>query len=114
MSVEIAPDLLRPLKRLRLGGLIPTLPDRAAHARQAKLSPLEFLELLLQDEIDRQDSQGLTHRVQTAGFDEVVTYEDLIWESPVHDRTRVRELFRLDWLAAQENVIFCGPVEPAT
>jgi hypothetical protein len=108
---EIAPDLLRRLKRLRLGGLMPTLPDRAAHARQAKLGHLEFLELLLQDEIDRRDSQGLTLRVRAAGFDEVVTYDDLIWETPVHyDRTRVRELFRLDWLAAQENVIFCGPV----
>jgi DNA replication protein DnaC len=111
MSLEIAPDLVRRLKRLRLGGLVPTLPDRALHARQAKLSPLEFLELLLQDEIDRRDSQGLTVRVQAAGFAEVVTYEDLVWETPVHyDRTRVRELFRLDWLAAQENVIFCGPV----
>ena len=60
MSPEIAPDLLRRLKRLRLGGLMPTLPDRAAHARQAKLGHLEFLELLLQDEIDRRDSQGLT------------------------------------------------------
>ena len=37
----------------------PTLPDRATHARQAKLARLEFLELLLQDEIDRRDSQGL-------------------------------------------------------
>src|SRR5262245_14110486 len=111
MSPEITPDLVRRLKRLRLGGLLPTLPDRATHARQAKLSPLEFLELLLQDEIDRRDSQGLTVRVQAAGFDEVVTYEDLVWETPVHyDRTRVRELFRLDCLAAQENVIFCGPV----
>ncbi len=51
--MEIAPDLVRRLKRLRLGGLLPTLPDRAAHARQAKLAPLEFLELLPQDEIDR-------------------------------------------------------------
>jgi hypothetical protein len=111
MSLEIAPDLVRRLKRLRLGGLLPTLPDRATHARQAKLSPLEFLKLLLQDEIDRRDSQGLTLRVQAAGFDEIVTAEDLVWETPVHyDRTRVRELFRFDWLAAQENVIFCGPV----
>jgi len=45
--MEIAPDLIRRLKRLRLGGLLPTLPDRMTHARQAKLSPLEFLELLL-------------------------------------------------------------------
>jgi len=111
MSLEIAPDLVRRLKRLRLGGVLPTLPDRATHARQAKLSPIEFLELRLQDEIDRRDSQGLTLRIQAAGFDEVVTAEDLVWETPVHyDRTRVRDLFRLDWLAAQENVIFCGPV----
>lgn len=99
MFLEISPDLVRRLKRLRLGGLLPTLPDRAAHARQAKLSPLEFLELLLQDEIDRRDRQGLTLRVEAAGFDELVTYEDLVWESPVHyDRRRVRELFRLDWV----------------
>ena len=50
----IAPDLVRRLKRLRLGGLLPTLPDRATAARQGNLSHLEFLELLLQDEIDRE------------------------------------------------------------
>ena len=109
--MEIAPDLVRRLKRLRLGGLLPTLPDRATHARQAKLAPLEFLELLLQDEIDRRDSQGLVRRLEAAGFEELVTYEQLVWDTPVsYDRPRVRELFALHWLAAHENVIFCGPV----
>jgi DNA replication protein DnaC len=109
--MEIAPDLVRRLKRLRLGGLLPTLPDRATHARQAKLNPVEFLELLLQDEIDRRDSQGLVRRIETAGFDELVTYEQLVWDTPVsYDRARVRDLFGLHWLTAQENVIFCGPV----
>jgi DNA replication protein DnaC len=109
--MEIAPDLVRRLKRLRLGGLLPTLPDRVTHARQAKLAPLEFLELLLQDEIDRRDSQGLVRRVEAAGFEELVSYEQLVWDTPVsYDRPRVRELFGLHWLAAHENVIFCGPV----
>jgi len=109
--MEIAPDLVRRLKRLRLGGLLPTLPDRATHARQAKLAPLEFLELVLQDEIDRRDSQGLARRIEAAGFEEVVSYEQLVWDTPVsYDRPRVRELFALHWLGAQENVIFCGPV----
>ena len=109
--MEIAPDLVRRLKRLRLGGLLPTLPDRAAHARQTKLAPLEFLELLLQDEIDRRDSQGLARRIEAAGFEEVVPYEQLVWDTPVsYDRPRVRELFGLHWLGAPENVIFCGPV----
>ena len=109
--MEIAPDLVRRLKRLRLGGLLPTLPDRATHARQSKLAPLEFLELLLQDEIDRRDSQGLARRVEAAGFEEIVAYEQLVWDTPVsYDRARVRDLFGLHWLGAQENVIFCGPV----
>ena len=109
--MEIAPDLVRRLKRLRLGGLLPALPDRATQARQAKLAPLEFLELLLQDEIDRRDSQGLVRRLEAAGFEELVTYEQLVWETAVsYDRARVRELFGLHWLGAQENVIFCGPV----
>jgi DNA replication protein DnaC len=34
-----------------------------------------------------------------------------VWDTPVsYDRARVRDLFSLHWLAAHENVIFCGPV----
>ena len=109
--MEITPDLIRRLKRLRLGGLLPTLADRATHARQATLTPLEFLELLLQDEIDRRDSHGLSLRLAAAGFEEDATLEHVIWDSPVSfDRARVRALFSLQWLAQHENVIFCGPV----
>jgi DNA replication protein DnaC len=109
--MEIPADLIRRLKRLRLGGLLPTLPDRVAHARQAKLAPLEFLELLLQDEIDRRNSQGLQQRLATAAFEEEVSPEAIVWDTPVsYDRPRVRELFGLHWLGQQENVIFCGPV----
>ncbi len=109
--MEIAPDLVRRLKRLRLGGLLPTLPDRLAHARQTKLSPLDFLELVLQDEIDRRDSHGLARRLAAAGFEEEVAFEQIVWDTPVSfDRARVRELFGLHWLGAQENVVFCGPV----
>lgn len=94
--MEITPDLVRRLKRLRLGGLVPTLPDRLTHARQQKLGYGEFLELLLQDEIDRRDSQGLTLRLLTAGFDEAATFEAIVWDSPVSfDRARVRALFTL-------------------
>ncbi|MDO8478307.1 MAG: ATP-binding protein [Candidatus Rokubacteria bacterium] len=111
MTLEITPDLVRRLKRLRLGGLLPTLPDRVAHARQAKLSHLECLELLLQDEIDRRESHTLAQRLAVAGFDELVSVEQIVWDTTVsYDRPRVRELFTLHWLAERENIIFCGPV----
>ena len=109
--MEIAPELSRRLKRLRLGGLLPTLPDRLTHARQAKLSHVEFLELVLQDEIDRRQSQSLALRLAAAGFEEEATVEALLWDSPVSfDRPRVRDLFTLRWLTDHENVIFTGPV----
>jgi hypothetical protein len=34
MMLDLTPDRVRRLKRLRLGGLLPTLPDRVTHARQ--------------------------------------------------------------------------------
>lgn len=45
--LEISPSLKTVLKRLKLSGLLATLPDRVAYARKAKLSELDFLELLL-------------------------------------------------------------------
>lgn len=107
----IAPDLVRRLKRLRLGGLLPTLAARATGARQTGLGPLEFLELVLQDEIDRRESHTLAQRLTAAGFEEPVTLEPVVWDTAVSfDRPRVRELFSLAWLHAHENVVFCGPV----
>jgi hypothetical protein len=49
------------------------LADRGTHARQAKLSPLESLELVLQAEIDRRDRDGLARRIAAAGFEDHVS-----------------------------------------
>jgi hypothetical protein len=43
---------------------------------------------LLQDEIDRRDSHGLTLRLEQAGFEETAPFEQIVWDSPVSfDRT---------------------------
>ena len=48
--------------------------------------------LLLQDEIDRRDSHGLTLQLEQAGFEETATFEQIVWDSSVSfDRARVRE-----------------------
>ena len=50
------------------------------------------------------DSQGLTRRVEVAGFEEVVTAEQIVWDTPVSfDRPRVRELFGLHWLGQRRS-----------
>jgi DNA replication protein DnaC len=87
------------------------LPDRVAYARKTKLAELDFLELVLQDEIDRRDHKNLAMRLARAGFEEEQTLEDFDWDTPVSfDRDRVRDLFGLHFIEEQRDVIFFGPV----
>jgi len=109
--MEITQSLKTVLKRLKLSGLLLTLPDRIAYAKKTKLSELDFLELILQDEIDRRDQKNLTQRLDRAGFEEEQTLETFDWDAPVtFDRDRVRDLFSLGFIERQEDVIFLGPV----
>lgn len=109
--MEIKPSLKAVLKRLKLSGMLATLPDRAAYAQKAKLSPEDFLELTLQDEIDRREETNLSGRLQKAGMEELRSLEDFDWDAPVtFDRDRVRDLFSLGFLERAEDAIFLGPV----
>jgi DNA replication protein DnaC len=109
--MTVKPSLKTTLKRLKLSGLVPVLPDRAAYAQKAGLNVLDFLELVLQDEIDRREHKNLDLRLERAGFEETHTFEDFDWDAPVtFDRDRVRDLFNLAFLERREDVIFLGPV----
>jgi DNA replication protein DnaC len=109
--IEVSPSLRSVLKRLRLSGMLATLPDRVAYARKAKLLELDLLELVLQDEIDRRDQKGLGMRLVRAGFEEEQTFEGFDWDAPVtFDRQRVKDLFGLGFLERCEDVVFLGPV----
>jgi DNA replication protein DnaC len=109
--LDLSQSLKTVLKRLKLSGLLPTLPDRVAYARKAKLSELNFLEIVLQDEGERRDHKNLTLRLARAGFEQEQTLESFDWNAPVSfDRDRVRDLFSLGFIERQEDVIFLGPV----
>jgi DNA replication protein DnaC len=108
---DVKPSLKAVLKRLKLSGLVPVLPDRAAYAAKAALPALDFLELVLQDEIDRREHKNLTNRLDRAGFLDTHTFEDFDWDAPVtFDRDRVRDLFGLSFLERREDILFLGPV----
>jgi DNA replication protein DnaC len=109
--MEIQPSLKTVLKRLRLSGILHTLPDRIAYAKKTKLPYQDLLELVLQDEIDRRDHKGLKMRLEQAQFTEEQTFENFDWDAPVtFDRDRVRDLFGLGFLQRHEDVIFMGQV----
>lgn len=65
----ITNELKQTLKRLRLSGLLATLPDRAAYAKGTKLSYTEFLELILNDEIQRREDTNVSTRLRSAMVD---------------------------------------------
>lgn len=109
--IEIKPSLKTVLKRLKLSGVLATLPERVAYARKAKLAELDFLELVLQDEIDRREQTNLAARISKAGCDDEHVFEAFDWDAPVtFDRDRVRDLFGLGFLDRCEDVAFMGPV----
>jgi DNA replication protein DnaC len=109
--MSIDPDLARLLKRLKLGPLLPTLPERLVLARAQHLDYAAFLTLLLADEVQRRDQQALERRLLGAGFEERVTLDDVDWASPVNlDRRQLQQLFTLEFLARKEHVILVGPV----
>jgi DNA replication protein DnaC len=104
-------DLLRLMKRLKLGPLAPTLPERLALARAQQLDHASFLTLLLADEVQRRDQVGLERRLAQAGFEECVTLAEFDWSVPIQlDRQKLRAVFTLAFLSRREHVLFVGPV----
>lgn len=109
--MEIKPSLKTILKRLKLSGILATLPERIAYARKTKLPDEDFLELVLQDEVDRRDQANLHRRLKRACFTEEQTFESFNWDAAVSfDRHRVRDLFSLAFLEAKQDALFMGNV----
>lgn len=99
------------LRALRLGGMLETLDLRLDQAGQGRLGYLEFLELLLEDEIGRRGAKGLASRVSKAHFEEQKTLEEFDWSfNPTIPAARIRDLATGQFIARKESVLLCGPV----
>jgi len=107
----ITNELKQTLKSLRLSGLQATLPDRVAYAKGTKLSYAEFLELLLNDEIQRRQDTTVERRLKSASVDIDQTFERFDWDAAITvDRDKLRDLFSLEFIERRENILICGPV----
>ena len=109
--MESTVELNQYLKALRLSPILATLPERVSYARGNKLTHLEFLELVLCDEVERRSHGALARRLQNAKVNQDQVLEQFDWEAKVTlDRDRLKALIGLDWLERRENVILTGPV----
>lgn len=106
----MAHPLLPKLRRLRLSGIALTLDLRATQAREQELSPVEFLALLLDDEIERRDQTRLGRRLAESGCDSQKTLTRFDFAAaPGVNRSLIRELATCGFVARHENVLLCGP-----
>lgn len=106
-----AHELEKKLKRLRLGRMLDTLDLRLEQAQQGKLGYLEFLDLLLEDEINRRANQALAQRVARARFEEIKTLSEFDFGyNPKIPAATIRDLATCGYLERKESVIISGPV----
>lgn len=103
---------LKPLlKRLKLGAMLDTLPERLALARRDQLDHAVFLQILLADEVSRRDNRNLELRLLKAGFEEICRLDDFDWSAGITlERQMLDTIFSLDFLTRHEHVLFVGPV----
>ena len=111
MNDTISTDLRAVLRRLKLGKMIDTLPERFAIARQQKMTHQDFLILALSDEVSRRDSISATVRAQRGHLEPTMQLE--AWDETAKisfDRTVLNELVSLRFLERHEHVAIVGPV----
>lgn len=98
------------LKELKLSGMLLSLEERAELAREQKLSPIEFLSLLLDDEIERRHQNVRARRQKEAGFDSLKLLSQFEFSAiPTLDRSLVLEMATCRFITAKENWLICGP-----
>ena len=103
-------DLTPLLKRLQLGPMAATLPERIALARREQLDYASFLEIILSDEVNRRADRRIELRLQGAGFEETCRLEDFDWSAAITlDRRLLDAVFSLEFLAKYEHVLPVGP-----
>jgi DNA replication protein DnaC len=99
------------LARLKLHGMVDTLPTRLGQATAGQLGHVELLQALCEDEIARRDATGLERRLRAARFEQTCVIEDYDFSfNPKIPAAQIRDLATLRFLAAGESVILHGPV----
>jgi DNA replication protein DnaC len=102
--------LLPKLRQLRLSGMVHSLDLRAAQAIERQLGPIEFLALLLDDELERRSQTRLARRLAQSGCDSHKTLPDFDFSAaPGINRPLIQDLATCTFVSRHENVLLCGP-----
>jgi DNA replication protein DnaC len=103
-------SLLDALKSLRLSGMARSLDLRLQEARGNSLTPEEFLELILQDELHVRHERLIARRLKAACFRELKTLDDFDWRfNSSIKRKAIYDLATGQFVRERKDVLFIGP-----
>lgn len=104
-------EMLQPrLRQLKLSGMGDAIGPRAEEARARQLDPLEFLLLLLDDELARREADGVTRRIRAARFEEDCDLRDFDFAyNPEIPKAKLWELASGRFIEEHAAVLLCGP-----
>ena len=98
------------LRQLRLSGLAETLDVRLQEAAGHQLNHIEFLELILQDELLVRNERLISRRVKAAQFRELKALDGFDWSfNPSIPRKVVFDLATCRFVREARDVLFLGP-----
>ena len=98
------------LTKLRLSGLAQSLELRLQEAAGNGLNHLEFLELVLQDELAVRAERLMNRRIKVAAFREPKTLEDFDFAfNPAIKKKQVYDLATCRFIREARDVLFLGP-----
>ena len=102
-------ELDRALRQLRLGGMADTLNVRAQQARADSLGPLDFLGLLVHDELNRRRDRLVERRLKFAAFRDRKTLDTFDWKFNTSiDRALVYELATGRFIEQRQDCLILG------
>jgi DNA replication protein DnaC len=98
-----------PLKQLRLSGMLDSLEGRSRQAVDGEWSYLEFLERLLQDEVERRAQKQLAVRLRRANLASNKTLDTFDFKAdPALNRQHVLQLASCAFIRDHANLLICG------
>lgn len=98
------------LRKLRLGHAASVLEPHHQTAINEKLGYLEFLERLVDDELQTREHKGLDKRIRTARFPVLKTLEEFDFAfQPSLDVKLIKALADCEFVGKHETVLFVGP-----
>jgi DNA replication protein DnaC len=108
--MELNHQLAPKLKQLRLSGILATLSAREQQAIDGQWAYGEFLERLLEDEVERRAQKQLALRVRRATLNTTKTLEDFDFSfNPSISRQQLLRLATCEYIRRKRNLLICGP-----